>query len=355
MRRIKPHTPPLVRTPVNFISPKVDNLGEYKEIQSKLTRVSHDVSSQHDTITNKDSNISLSTSSQKGVDIEKRSQLRVHNIEGDTILKNITSHAKEENSTRAHGEHTLAQLKTLSSDVEPFVPSLDASQTNVEMQPHSLSITLFLPHTTSQISSNIFMINNMEMSNSPSFKLTGEPKLNIDTHQSEKTYLFECQSFVSNLVVDTVLENQKKLSQLPSTDVITSTDNTSTVNPSMDIPYPLTNIPSMDVHHPSMNIPSTINVVLSDSNLQILSDYDTYLDEQMVISTLLSLSEGDKISERLCCSQTKGENESEKHLISSKVVSETEGEGSNLDDDAKGEKVRIVRHDEILIQKQRKK
>ena len=47
----------------------------------------------------------------------------------------------------------------------------------------------------------------------------------------------------------------------------------------MDTHHPLTNNPSMDVHHPSMNIPSTSTVVLSESNLQIVSYFDTSLDE----------------------------------------------------------------------------
>ena len=57
----------------------------------------HVVSSQYDTIINKDSNTSLSTSSQKGVDIEKSSQRRARNIEGDTrLIKYYTLCQKEE-------------------------------------------------------------------------------------------------------------------------------------------------------------------------------------------------------------------------------------------------------------------
>ena len=61
------------------------------------------------------------------------------------------------------------------------------------------------------------MINNIEISNSPSLKLMREPKLSIDTHHSEKDDLLEYQSFISSMVVDTVLENQQLLSQQPST------------------------------------------------------------------------------------------------------------------------------------------
>ena len=48
----------------------------------------------------------------------------------------------------------------------------------------------------------------------------------------------------------------------------------------------------------------------------------------MAIFTLLGLSEGETMSERLGCSQEKGENKSEKRFLSSKVASEKECEGS---------------------------
>ena len=74
------------------------------------------------------------------------------------------------------------------------------------------------PHTTSQNSSDVCMINNMEISNSPSLKLTGEPNIIIDTHHSEESDLLEYQSFISSMVVDTILENQNAIIQHPSTD-----------------------------------------------------------------------------------------------------------------------------------------
>ena len=51
------------------------------------------------------------------------------------------------------------------------------------------------------------MIDNMEVSNFPSVKLMGEPKIQIDTHHCEKNDLLEYQSFISSMVVDTVLKN----------------------------------------------------------------------------------------------------------------------------------------------------
>ena len=148
--------------------------------------------------------------------------------------------------------------------------TLDASQENAEMQPHSLSIQPSSPHSSSQISSDVFMIDNMEISNSPSLKLMGESKLNLDTHLSEKSDLLEYQSFISTMVVDIVIEQQKILSQQSSIDIL-STDN----HPSMN--KTSTDIPSTDTHYPlitssSMDIPSTSQSTLSDIILSSLGN-----------------------------------------------------------------------------------
>ena len=141
------------------------------------------------------------------------------------------------------------------------------------------------------------MIDIMEISNSSSPKLTGEPKLNLDTHFSEKSDLLEYQAFISTMVVDTVIEQQKILIQQSSIDIL-STDNhplidkTSTAIPSTDTHYPL-------ITSSLMNIPSTSQSILSYT---ILSNLGTTFDEQIVIPTLLGISEGEKrISERLGC------------------------------------------------------
>ena len=148
----------------------------------------------------KELNPSLSTYSQKGVDIEKRAHPRAQNIEEDTRFSNIVPYVRKKKGgkeTRALREHTVAQLKALNFDVEPLHSSLDASQENVDMQLHSIPISLSPIHIYSlQISSNIIMIDNIAMSNSPSLKLMGEPTLKIHTHHSEKTDLLKCQSFL---------------------------------------------------------------------------------------------------------------------------------------------------------------
>ena len=73
----------------------------------------------------------------------------------------------------------------------------------------------------------------------------------------------------------------------------------------------------------------------------------------MLIFTLLGLSGGEKISERLGFSQVKGENESEKLLISSKDASETMSESTSLVAEEKGEVEREVSQDEILMKEKR--
>ena len=174
----------------------------------------------------------------------------------------------------------------------------------------------------------------------------GEPKIQIDTHHSEKNDLLEYQSFISSLVVATVLQNQNISSQQPSTDIS---------NPSTDN-YPSIAIPSTDISSPltvssSMDIPSSSNPSLNDN---VLSHLGTSYEEQIVISTLLGMSEGEiKMCEGLSCSQEKGEDVCETPLIYSGLVNENEG--TSLEVEAKGEGVREINvsQDEILMQKQR--
>ena len=86
--------------------------------------------------------------------------------------------------------------------------------------------------------------------------------------------------------------------------------NTSVVNTSTDILYPLTANPSMD-------IPSTSKPSLSDT---VLSTLGTSYEEQIVISSMFGLSEGEKImSESLGYIEEKGEAISEKPLILSEL------------------------------------
>ena len=257
---------------------------------------------------NMEINTIISTSSQKNLDIEKSSNPGTQNTGRVTQAKTITPYVKKKKGVKtqiAHGEHTQHILET--SSLEKVLPSsstpFDASQTNVEIQPHSLSIQPSSPHSNSQTSSDIFMIDNKEITNSPSLRLMGEPKIQLDTHRSEKNDLLEYQSFISSMVVDTVLQHQNISSQQPSTDITNpSTVNypsmaiPSTANPSMDISYPLTCSSSMDIS-------SSSNPSLNDN---VLSNLGTSYKEQIVISTLLGLSERKiKMSESLSCSQEK--------------------------------------------------
>ena len=115
-----------------------------------------------------------------------------------------------------------------------------------------------------------------------------ETKILIGTHHSEEGNLLEYQSFISSLVVDTVLANQNLISQQPSNDkpltfIYPSMTSTSTANPSTDIHYPL-------IANPSMDIPSTSQSTFSNT---VFSNLGTTFEEQLVISTLLGLSEGE--------------------------------------------------------------
>ena len=133
------------------------------------------------------------------------------------------------------------------------------------MQPHSLTISP--KHSSPQISLDIDMINNMEMSNSQSLKLKKKPTLSIDTHQVEKSDLLECQSFISSMVIDTPLSFQQTISQSPSP------DKPSTALPAMDISYSLIISSLMD--NPSTDVSSP----LIDSSL---------MDNQYPLTTISS-------------------------------------------------------------------
>ena len=103
---------------------------------------------------------------------------------------------------------------------------------SIEMQPHSLSI----PSKTlsPDNSSNIIMIDNVSMSNSPSLKITEKPTLSIDSHHIEISDLLEYQSFHLSPL------NTNSSTVIPSTDVTYPLITSSSMdNPSMDIPYPL--------------------------------------------------------------------------------------------------------------------
>ena len=181
-----------------------------KEGEGVKNLPNHATSSQKDVSINMKINTILSTPSQKDLDIEKSSNPGAHNTEGVTKAKIITSYVRKRKGVKsqpAHGDHTHHTLETSSLEkVLPSSTSFDASQKNAEMQPHSLSNSS--PHSTSQISSDTFMINNMEISNSPSLRLMGEPKIQLDTHHSEKNDLLEYQSFIYSMVVDNVLQHQ---------------------------------------------------------------------------------------------------------------------------------------------------
>ena len=310
---------------------------------------------------NKDSHTSLSTSSQKGVDIEKSSQPRALNIGEDTRFLKLTPYVRKKKGvkeTRALREHTPAQHKAPNLDVEPFNSSLDSFQTKADMHPQSLSISP--TYNSPRNLSYIVIIDNMAMSNSPSLKLLKEPTLSIDTHQVEKYNLLECQSFISSLVIDTVISHQQSISQSPSTDILStdishllitssSMDISSTDISSTDISYPLIISSSMDTPHSSTTNPSTDQ----ETQMHIISEFQTSIDEQLIISTLLGLSGGGENEERLGCSKEKGEDECEKHLISSKDASEGAKESTGLVVEEKGELVRKVSKDEIRIKEKR--
>ena len=89
------------------------------------------VSSQKDTVVNKESNTLLFTSSQKDVNFGNISQPGALNTGEGTQIQKIATYVRKNKGSkdiRALGEHTLAQQKAVNFDVEPSMSDLDASQ-----------------------------------------------------------------------------------------------------------------------------------------------------------------------------------------------------------------------------------
>ena len=104
--------------------------------------------------------------------------------------KPITHYVRKKKGSKtqvALGEHTqhIPETTSLENVLSSSSTPIDTSQENAEMQLHSLTIQLSPPYSTPQISSDVFMIDNMEISNFPSLKLMGEPTISIYTHHSE--------------------------------------------------------------------------------------------------------------------------------------------------------------------------
>ena len=157
---------------------------EDKEGEGVKNLPSHATSSQKDVSINMEINTILSTSSQKDLDIEKSFNPGAQNTGGGggvTKAKTITPYVRKKKGVKtqlAHGEHTQHILET--SSLEKVLSSsstlFDASQTNVEMQPHSLSIQPSSHHSNSQTSFDIFMTDNMEISKFPISQTHGGAK-----------------------------------------------------------------------------------------------------------------------------------------------------------------------------------
>ena len=86
-----------------------------------------------------------------------------------------------------------------------------------------------------------------------------------------------------------------------------------------------------------MDILSSSTPSLTDN---VLYHLETSYEEQIVIYSLLCLSEGGNKSESLSCSQEKREDMCEKPLDSSELVGEKES--SSLEAEAKGEDVSVT-------------
>lgn len=193
------------------------------------------------------------------------------------------------------------------------------------------------------------------ISDSPSLQLKGEPHSETVGHHLLDDLLGQ-QSFPSNIVGESV---ETQLKSIPKDSTIMSTSISLSLTSSTDITDPLiSDCPSTDVLHsshplmttatPSTDIPYPLTV-----STQILTSQISSVEDIVVVQSLLGLREGSDISEseRMGCSQAKGEAESSKmHAISSGMAKESERSATL---DGEGEGVRCVSQGESLMQEYR--
>ncbi|KAK1368061.1 hypothetical protein POM88_034153 [Heracleum sosnowskyi] len=296
----------------NQQNPK-NKVGEVSE-----SHPSHLVSSQKDTVVEKELHTSLVASSQKYVTIEKSSQPGTQNKrDTDTsspkdMLKAYVKRKKAKTTGDAQGTHTV-QAKITDFVFAPSQSQVDVTPTpiNVESRPHSLNIQIETEAPNSPtLSLDVVMINTSIL-DSPYLKFLEEPHSEIGGHH----------------LLDDLLDHQ---SSLPETLV-------TCVAPQLK----------------SISTDSTlVSTSIATSFLLQWIRFTATIYELVVVETLLGpRAESEHTeSERLACSQVKGELENERLTISS---SQAKGELEGTTLEGEGEGVRGVSQGEPLMQEKR--
>ncbi|KAL8099609.1 hypothetical protein AgCh_032029 [Apium graveolens] len=208
------------------------------------------------------------------------------------------------------GAHTV-QTVVKDSVTTPSQSQVDVTLVNVESQPKSLIIEA--PHTpNSPINSLDVDMIHTSIPDSPSLTLMEKPKSTVSEHHLLDDLLAHLP-FLS----DSTKKSVQNLKSITTDSTVVSTPNSVISTISTDIVHPSTSdCISTDVLHSShpLKLSTTTSTDVSHPlNITTppqISTIVTSVDDLLVAQSLLGLREGSEQSERLSCSQAKGEEKS---------------------------------------------
>ncbi|KAL8126096.1 hypothetical protein AgCh_013398 [Apium graveolens] len=282
----------------------------------------------------KDKTIAFSLKGYKLEDIKKRSKniyyvrfimILENHVSKDLLIENPTNKLDcwvqdkrvlaDLNRNNLHSEVPLNYLSIMEA------PLVDAALINMESQPKSLTIETPLTHNSPTNSLDADMINT-SIHDYPYLKLMEELKSKASEHHLINDLLAHLP-FLSD-TTEKSLHNPKSIT---TDSTVISTPNSIISILLTDIPHPSTSdcLSTDKLHN---NYPSTFTTVISTdvshplkvSTQLKISKHVTSADDLVVVQSLLGLREWSDFSERLSCSQAKGEEKSEHmHAISSSI------------------------------------
>ncbi|KAK1383708.1 hypothetical protein POM88_021443 [Heracleum sosnowskyi] len=312
-----------------------DKEGQMSEIQPSPI-----VSSQQGTMSNMDLNTSLIASSQKDVIIETSSSPRAHSKRvRDTSSPQSTfsqyQRRVKQKSKGSQGAHTLEATLPVSQiqfDVTPII--------TLGLQSHSLNINLELsPSNSPTLSLDVDMIHT-SIPDSPTLILE-KPHSEAGGHHLLSDLLGH-QPIFSEVARGSV---DQSLKSITTDSTVISLSQSALLTSSTKQLLSLTSVSPSTVSIPLI-VQTTIPLIGQSTPLTKNPVVSTIsVDDLVVVETLLGLRGSE--TERLACSQAKGESESERLAISS---SQAKGEIESTTLVGEGEGVRGVSHGEPMMQ-----
>ncbi|KAL8114648.1 hypothetical protein AgCh_021492 [Apium graveolens] len=324
-----------------------NKVGELSESQPSHTAVS-----QQTAVLKKDKSSLLAASSQKDVVIKQSSQPRAQakKVRDTSSPQTYTRKKKSKTSRNAEGTHTV---QTGAKDTVPALSQIqfDVAPINVESQPKSLVIKASHTPYSPTNSLEVDMINT-SIPDSPSLTLLGKPKLSASEHHLLDDLLAHLpilsETIVTSVPQISSISTESTIVSLPisfisnlSTDIAhpSSSDCIPTDKPNSSYPSDSITTHSMDITHPS-----SISAQLQTSIISSAEDL-------VVVQSLLGMREESVLSERLGCSQAKGEEMSEnQQSIDSGLAKGSERSPTLV---GEGEGVRVGSQGETLMQQKR--